>query len=101
MWPMLASTVYLPPRNLDIVLAFAGDSTMTRALPVKAFATRFAICVNCPRASHQSYGVRQTLRTIYLGFGGPHVNCRKGRAMTVAGHAIAMALPNIRPSVES
>src|SRR5262245_1169248 len=33
MWPMLASTVYLPPKNLEIVLAFAGDSTITSDLP--------------------------------------------------------------------
>src|SRR5262245_5275629 len=30
---MLASTVYLPPKNLEIVLAFAGDSTITSDLP--------------------------------------------------------------------
>ena len=31
-WPMLASTVYPRPRNLEIVRALAGDSTITRAL---------------------------------------------------------------------
>ena len=34
MWPMLASTVKPRPRNLLIVRALAGDSTITNAWPL-------------------------------------------------------------------
>ena len=41
---MLASTVNLPPRNLLIVRALAGDSTITSDLPEAGFVVaRFAI----------------------------------------------------------
>ena len=41
--PTEACTSYLPPRMLERVRAFAGDSTMTRLLPVGFFGFAFAL----------------------------------------------------------
>ena len=75
---MLASTVYLPPRNFEIVLAFAGDSTITNGL--------------LPYVAREIYRVDQTgLGYLAAGFaGGALIG-----SLAVSRAAITIALPRL------
>ena len=39
MWPTLDLTIYSSPKYLEIVFAFAGDSTITRLDGIELFCT--------------------------------------------------------------
>src|SRR5262245_12467949 len=100
MWPLLAITEKLRPRNLLRVRDFAGDSTMTSALlppllPAAGLTGRFAGLLLAP-PSPAARGLRVEVREARLRTGGSSapvlLAARSREASASGGSALARGL---------